>query len=138
MPSWLNVIEVGCATRIQTTGGVGTGVGAGVGVGVGRGVGLGLELGVGVGVADGLAPGLGVGDASGLGYGDAPGLGDGEAPGLGVGTAVGVGVAELRSGTFRFTFGTESSNTRLSIVTSPEPVTSTKTELLLLRSVIET
>ena len=79
---------------------------------------------------------------SGFNVGSTVGIGIGSS-GVGVGVAtmdgVGTGVApEARSPTLRFTFGTESSNTLLSIVMSPEPVTSIETVLLPLFNLIET
>jgi hypothetical protein len=115
-------VGVGVGAGVMLGVGVGAGVGVGVGV-IGVGVGTGVEVGLGFGVGEGLTPGVGVA------LGDPPGV----APGLGAGVAV-----EAKSGTFRFTSGTESSNTLLSIVTSPEPVTSTETESVLFESVIET
>src|SRR5687768_3729104 len=106
----------------------GTGVGVGVGVGVGDGVGVafgrGSPAGV-VGVSTGESPGISgnVGITSGNGSIGVSGSGSPVAgvvlPGVGTGVA-----PAAKSPTFKVTFGTESSNTWLSIVMSPEPVTS--------------
>jgi hypothetical protein len=134
VPPALKVTESGPVTWH----GFGTGVGVGVGVGVTDGVGVAVAVGVGVGVASigtGVGITVGVGDAPGSGVGTTEGLGVGEPTGV----ALGVGVApDARSSILRSTSGTESSNTRLSMVTSPEPVTSTDTKSLLFLRVIET
>jgi hypothetical protein len=110
------------------------GAGLGVGVGVGTGVGLGAGVGVGTGVGEGS--GVGVGAGVGLSCGVGVGVGRGFGVGVGSGDGVGVGVTWLfplmvepestgvRS-VFTFTFGTSSRYSVLSIVTSPECVTST-------------
>src|SRR6185503_8263797 len=110
---------------------LGVGVAVGVGVGVDAGVGVGVPVtvpGSGVGVGDGLVVTSGVAVASGVGVGvDVDGMG------------VGVGVApDARSPILRFTSGTSSSKTALSIVTSPEPVTSTETVPISFFKTIET
>jgi len=151
---WLTLIVfVAPMPRIRLTGSVVivhgvTGDGLGLGVAGGDGLGLGRGVAVGDGVGGGGPPprsGVGVGtgapslDGVGVGVGCAPSTRGGV--GIGVATPIGVGVGvalEARSPTRKFTFGTESSNTRLSIVMSPEPVTSTETESLLFFNLIET
>jgi len=117
----------------------------------GDGLGLGFPLGDGLGDADATGLALGEGDAVGKpppmsGNGDGVTSGTtgtiGDAVGLAEGVvldAVGTGVAPAaRSATWRLTFGTLSSKTALSIVTSPEPVISTESESSLLRRRTET
>jgi len=145
-PSSTNDSVLGDATMLQVTAGEGLGVGAGVGAGVGVGVAVGVGVGVGVAVGVGVGSGVDVGDPFGVGVavgspGDVSGdvLGSTEGSGSGVEAGVGVAVAPVaRSETFRLILGTASSNTALSIVTSPEPVTSTEIESLTLLSVIAT
>src|SRR5215217_123720 len=128
---------------VQTRGvGVGVTFGLGVGVAVGEGVGVAVAAGVGVGegvVTSVSAVGVGVGFGSatvGSGVPVTSGVGVGVATASGVGTGV---APDARSPTFRLTLGTASSKTLLSIVTSPEPVTSTSTaSSKLFFSVIET
>ena len=126
---------------VQTAGagvafGVAAGLAAGVAAGLAAGVALGLAAGVGisigrvpstlgVGVSIGVPPRSGVALASGVGVAMADGVGSGVAP-------------EARSPTFRSTFGTESSKTALSMVTSPEPVTSIEIDAVSFFKRIET
>src|SRR5581483_1307296 len=110
------VIVVGLAVSEHCAG-----VGVGGGVGVGFGVGVGVGVGIGVGVEVGVGVGVGVGDIE--GDGDAAGEGDGVAKGSGVG--VGSTITPL-PGPLSVTLGMELSwKICASMVTSPDPVTST-------------
>src|SRR5687767_9304349 len=146
--SWLTLIVFVPPTTIITLAGSvvivhgTTGDGDGDGDGDGEGVGLGVGVGVGVppprfgvGVGNGSPSLIGVG----VGIGSTPSISGGVGVGVPLASGVGVGVApEARSPTRKFTFGTESSNTLLSTVMSPEPVTSTDTESEPFFNVIET
>ena len=149
VPLWLTLIVfVPSMLRIKLTGSVvivqgatGEGDGDGLGEGDGDGVGVGVGVGAppprsGVGVGSGSSSLIGVG----VGSGSPPSISGGVGVGVAIASAgVGVGaVPEARSPTRRLTFGTESSNTPLSIVMSPEPVTSTDTESEPFFNVIET
>ena len=119
--------------------GVGVGDGVAFGFGVGVGVGVGVDNGVGVGVASPDPP-----PAAGVGVGDGLVLLPGVPLASGVGVAVEGGVdvddvePDARSVTLRLTSGTLSSKTALSIVTSPEPVTSTEAVPISFSKTIET
>jgi len=133
--------ETDPGTAVSTHGSIGVAVGDGDGVGAGVGVGVAVGAGVGVGVGIGGGVGVdctgGVGVAIGVGVGVAvtgPGSGNGGAM-----TPCEAGVPDgARLPTLRFTCGTASSNTRLSIVTSPEPVTSADADVVPFVTLIET
>lgn len=141
--SVLMITALGSVVMVQNKLGVGDGLGDGDGEGLGDGDGDGdgdgLGLGLECGSSDPNKPSSsGVGDATTLAAGDA--LGDAAAsaglePEIGVGTGV---APAARLPTCKLTFGTASSNTRLLIVMSPEPVTSTETVSSLVRKRIET